>query len=147
MNFTLSPFAMFAFRKMPKSSELNFFSSEIQFLFISIYFHAVKVIAWSALTITCAPSYAWAEVIIFRLRKVACDFSVSFLNACYVGFGAVFFYTCEEFKPLINLSGSPQGYQRRTSTWTTDSPFLICMHASTRPQHSCRSVHSAAIVQ
>ena len=35
---------------------------------------------------------------------VACDVSVSFLNACYVSFGPVFFSTYEECKALINLS-------------------------------------------
>ena len=49
-------------------------------------------------------------VIVFCLTIVACDVSVSFLNACYVGFGPVFFCTYEECKALINLSGSPQGH-------------------------------------
>ena len=43
---------------------------------------------------------------------ISCDVSVTFLNACYVGFGPVFFCTNEECKPLINLSGSPQGHPR-----------------------------------
>ena len=72
-------------------------SSKIQFLVISIYFHAMQVIAWLAL-----------EVIIFFQTIVVCDISVSFLNVCYVCFGPVFFCTYEECKPLINLSGSPQ---------------------------------------
>ena len=49
-------------------------------------------------------------VIIFYLTIVACDVSVSSLNACYVGFGPIFFCTFEECKALINLSGSPQGH-------------------------------------
>ena len=52
------------------------------------------------------------DVIIFCLTIVACDVSVSFLNACDVGFGPVFFCAYEECKPLINLSGSPQGHSR-----------------------------------
>ena len=52
------------------------------------------------------------EVIIFCLKIVACDVSFSFLNACNVGFGPVFFRTYEECKPLINLSGSPQRHPR-----------------------------------
>ena len=43
---------------------------------------------------------------------------VSFLNACYVGFGPVFFSTYEDCKCFKKLSG---------------------------PQHSCQSIHSALI--
>ena len=51
---------------------------------------------------------ALAVIIFYPI--VACDVSVSSLNACYVGFGPIFFCTFEECKALINLSGSPQGH-------------------------------------
>ena len=50
--------------------------------------------------------------ILFCLTVVACDVCVSFLSACDVIFGPVLFCTYEEYKPLINLSGSPQRHQR-----------------------------------
>ena len=40
------------------------------------------------------------EAIVFCLTIVACYVSVSFLNACYVGFGPVFFCTCKECKSV-----------------------------------------------
>ena len=62
-------------------------------------------------SLTASPLSCFA-VIIFCLTIVACDVSVGFLNACYVGLGPVFFCTYEECKALINLSGSPQGHPR-----------------------------------
>ena len=68
-------------------------SSEIQFLVISIYLifasHHLKQVRCLAL-----------EVIIFCLKIVACDVSVSFLNACYLGFGL---YSIAHTK-YVNLS-------------------------------------------
>ena len=82
----------------------NVKSSEIQFLFISIYLnamqrHHLKQVHCLALA-----------VIVFCMTIVACNVSVSFLNAYYVGFGLVFFCMYEEYKALINLSGFPQGH-------------------------------------
>ena len=82
---------MFAFRKMWNRQKNNFFS-------------------YQSTSMLCKSSLEASEVIIFCLTIVACDISVSFLNACYVGFGPVLFRTYEECKPLINLSASPQGH-------------------------------------
>ena len=72
--------------------------SEIQFIFISIYFHAMQVL-------NCLP----LEFIMFSLTIVVfsmCDI------VSYVCLGPVSFCTWEEYWPLINLSGSPRGYQQ-----------------------------------
>ena len=82
-------------------------------------------------------------------------FCVSFLNACYVGFGPVFFCTYKGCKALINLSGSPQGHPQFNILATpccmhvahgnrthTKAFTLLRLYRCTRPV-----IHSAAIMQ
>ena len=79
-------------------------------------------------------------VFIFCLTIVACNVCVSFLNACYVGFGPVFFCTYKECKALTNLSGSPQGHP------LFDILATPCGVHVAQPQHSCRIIHTAEII-
>ena len=134
MNYTLTVVAQsFAFR--------NVKSSEIQFLFISIYLDAMPVIAWSKSVVLHLP----LAVIVFCLTIVACDVDVSFLNACYVGFGPVFFCTYDECNALINLSGFPQGHPRFDILATPCGMHVAHGH-STHAEGPARSIHSAEIL-
>ena len=73
-------------------------------------------------------------VIIFCLTIVACYVSISFLNACYVGFRPVFFCTYQECKALVNHSGSPQGHP-----WLDILSTPCCVHVV-----YCHSAHAKA---
>ena len=81
------------------------------FCSISIYFHAIQVIAGSKFFVL----HLWFFVIIiFRLSNPQQCMLRRVLNLYS-------FALMKNNKPLINLSGSPQGHQRRTSAWTRPS--------------------------
>ena len=93
------------------------------------------------------------KVIIFHLKVVACYVSVgflgvSFLNVHYGSFGHVLFCTFQEYKHLINLSGSPPGHM-----WTRHSTFLwlhaLCMQHTAEAlmlKHSLYCNHTVTVL-
>ena len=95
MNYTLSALH---FKKVENVRNANSFHIKLLPCYAS---HCLKQVYYVAL-----------HVIIFRLRIVACYVRVRFLNACYVGFGPVFFCTYEEYELLINLWSASQGHQQ-----------------------------------
>ena len=115
MNFTLTSLDF-------KKCEIVWITFSIYIAVKRFYFHAMQVIARSKPFVL--------HFRLFCLSIVACDVSVSFLNACYIGFGAVFFCTYEKYKPLKNSTGSPQ--QRRTSAChcVTFAALMLCARST-----------------